>query len=80
MAKKSYQKMTAYNSEIKSKGADTSEIVLTGRNSKGTDVIVTVTVDDYFFPYMIKDMIKIGRDRFKTASQRLEAIKDAVKE
>ena len=79
MAKKSYQKLNnCYNAEIKESGPEKSVITFKGVNSKGTETIVTVTVEDYFFPYMIKDMAKIARRRKATAEQRLlEVVKAA---
>ena len=79
MAKKSYQKLNnCYNAEIKEAGPEKSVITFKGVNSKGTETIVTVTVEDYFFPYMIKDMAKIARRRKATAEQRLlEVVKAA---
>ena len=79
MAKKSYQKLNnCYNAEIKESGPEKSVITFKRTNSKGIETVVTVMVDDYFFPYMIKDMAKIARRRKATAEQRLlEVVKAA---
>lgn len=82
MAKKvSYQKLEdCWNVEIKSDGPDKSVIIFKGRNSKGTGTIVTVKVEDCFFPHLIKDMANIARSRVKTATSRLDSVYKAINE
>jgi hypothetical protein len=64
--------------EIMSQGADTSLITIKGRNSKDKDIEINITVDDYFFPYMIREMAKIARQRVALSNSRLQSVKDAV--
>lgn len=81
MAKKSYQKLdNCYNAEIKESGPEKSVITFKGKNSKGTESVVSIIVDDYFFPYMIRDMAKIARRRKATADQRLNEVLKAAGE
>ncbi|HEX7906248.1 MAG TPA: hypothetical protein VF487_20380 [Chitinophagaceae bacterium] len=78
MAKKNYQKITAYNSVIISSGPDKSRITIKGCNSKGTDIEITITVSDYLLPYMIKEMAAIGRQRVQSANSFNNRIITAV--
>lgn len=81
MAKKSYQKLdNCWNADIKENGPDKSVLTFKGTNSKGTETIVTVKVEDYFFPYIIRDMAKIARRRKATADQRLNEVLKAAGE
>lgn len=78
MAKKVYTKLTAYDSKITADGPDKSKIVIKGQNSTGTVVEVSISVDDYFSPYLIKDMARIAQDRVNLAIKRRNEVKDAV--
>lgn len=78
MAKKNYTTMTAYGIYMVQKGPDKSVITFRGNNSKGTQVTITIVLDDYQFPYMIKDMVKIATDRATVANERLNKVKKAV--
>lgn len=78
--KKNYVRCNAYHSEIKSASANQSLMTIKGKNSKGKDIEINITLDDYFFPYMIIEMAKIARQRLATASSRLQSIKNAVNE
>ncbi len=79
MAKKNYQKITdCWNAKVESCGPEKSRIVFKGRNTQGTEVDVTVEVEDYFFPYMIKDMAGIARARVKSSVGRLNEISKSV--
>lgn len=78
--KKQYVKCEAYNTEIKSNGAYKSTLVIKGVNSKGSPMEITVSLDDYFFPYMIKEMARISRQRVATANSRLNSVINSVNE
>jgi len=78
MAKKNYVRCDAYHSEIKSETADKALLTIKGRSSKGADVEINVVLGDYFFPYMIREMAKIARQRVSLARTRLENVKNAV--
>lgn len=78
MAKKNYQKIEAYRIGISSISSDKSIISLYGKNSKSTDIKITVVVEDYFFPHMIKDMALIGKQRVESANSINNRIRNAV--
>lgn len=78
MAKKQSIKLNAYNAEVRPDGDGKSILIINGNNSNGTDIEVKISMEDYFFPDIIKDMAKIGKQRVVTANKRMEEIKDAV--
>jgi hypothetical protein len=78
--KKSYVKCEAYNTEIKPDTSDKSIMVIKGVNSKGSPMEITVSIDDYFFSYMVKDMAKIARKRVEVAKSRLTQLVQSVNE
>lgn len=81
MAKKNYViAEQVWNSKIEALDNNQSRITISGKNKRGTQLVIKIKVDDYFFPYMIADMAKIGRQRLADATARNNAIIEAVKE
>lgn len=63
-----------HNAEIKGRMNGKSEIILSGRNSQGTLVKITITVDDYFLKYLHRDMVEIATRRVADALELKKAI------
>lgn len=79
MAKKNYTQIKiTWDAKVESIEADKSIISFEGKNSAGTEVKVSVTIEDYFFVYLIKDMVRIAKRRVSKACERLDDIKEMI--
>lgn len=80
MAKKQYLKLESWNWDLKAKDGDRSVLTIKGQNSNRSEVEITVSMHDYEFPHIIKQMAVISRDKLKLAQIRLNSVKQAVEE
>lgn len=78
MAKKNYQNAQVWDVTVWSDGSDKSTMVIKGRNSKGTMVDIKVTMEDYLFPHIIKQMTNVVKKKLSMAEERLAAVKNAA--
>ncbi|MDF2381344.1 hypothetical protein JMG10_07700 [Nostoc ellipsosporum NOK] len=61
-----------WNVKITKGQADTSSMIISGKNSAGKRIAFTVHVPDYFFTYMVKEMRDVLTSRSAAVNQRLE--------
>lgn len=79
MAKKNYQKVTLeYAPRVIDNGTDKAFMELRCTNSKGTDVDITMRIDLYFFPQLIREFKRIADQRVKNAIEFQQRIKEAA--
>lgn len=72
---KQKRKMTAWNCEIKPSGtAGQVKMIITGSNTNGTEMEITVTLDDYMLRYMHRDMMKYANLKVNTANELRRAL------
>jgi hypothetical protein len=75
MMKRNYSKLQAWDVTVIAKAEGKSEMVFKGRNSNGRDCTVTIDIEDYFFPYMVRDMMKVVQGRINRAVELKQNIK-----
>lgn len=70
--------VNTWDCEIKSVSPNKSELVFKGNNTTGIESRVTIIVEDYLLPYMVQQMMKIGKERLQVANDIHNQIKNAV--
>lgn len=79
MAKRSITKMSdLWNVDIDTDGPGKCLMTLTGKNSKNTDVKVTVRFDDYYLKDMAKGIAKATKQRLDTAINLSNTVKNII--
>lgn len=77
--RKSYTRQESnWNITLKAISAAKTEFTFHGKNTNDVESVITIIVDNYSFPYMVKDMMRIIQDEINKQVRLKDSVKSAT--